>query len=117
MSEKKVQYVPPEARLGDTVFWFPGGTLGEKPQPAVVTEVGRDALAVAAFQPLVDRLVVRDSVRHVDDPRPRLDEVFYAGAWCHRADYFARPEVSDELKAQAGSREAERAVRERGAKA
>jgi hypothetical protein len=113
MSEKHATYRAPEAILGDEVYWFSGGNISEKPQPAKVVEVGRDALTLAIFQPMQERIIVKDSVRHVDDPRPRQDEVFYAGAWIRREDYFERSEVSDQMKASIGSHAAEKTLKEK----
>ncbi len=104
------EFDPPEALLGDTVFWFPGGSVNEPPEVAVVAAVGHDALALSIFSPYVDRMVLKDGVRHVDDPRAKSVELREAGGWCQRDDYFTRPDVPTAKKAAAGSKMAKKAL-------
>lgn len=101
----------PEVLLGETVFWFPGGQVTEPPQVAVVTGVGSDCVGLNVLAPWDDRVRSKEGVRHVDDQRAKSQELFEAGGWCHRSDYFARPDVPDEAKRRAGSKQAAERIR------
>ena len=94
----------PPVQLGDTVFWLPGGDVAERPHAAFVTAVDSDSVALAITGPLIERFMVRDGVRHVDDPRARSDDVQQNGGWCHRDDYLTRPDVPERMKQAAGLR-------------
>jgi hypothetical protein len=87
MSEVRI----PEVRLGDTVFWYDGGSKSSEPRVAFVTAVGfLGTISVAIIEVNAIMLNVRDGVRHVDDPSVRDAELQYSGGWEHREAYFKR---------------------------
>lgn len=109
------EFQAPEVLLGDTVFWFTGGSVHENPHVAVVVGIGLLSISVNVTQPWITGFANKDGVRHVDDKRAKSGEVQENGCWCGREDYFTRPDVSDQMKAQAGSLSARKAIEERAA--
>lgn len=74
---RKPAYEMPKPPLG-LVHWF--HALGSPPVPAIVTAVGRTAVAVALIPPESRVVLPKDAVLHVSDPRARNADPEY-GLW------------------------------------
>ncbi len=84
-----MDYKMPKVILGDSVYWFAGGNPTVEPAAAVVTRIGRDNICVNILSPTSYNFLIRDGVRHVDDPRAPVDQK-EEGGWMHREDHLAR---------------------------
>lgn len=69
--------------IGDIVYWYPDGDTGCAPHPAVVTQVGEQALTLNVMGPDTRAFMVRDSVVHASHPNARRPETRDNGAWAH----------------------------------
>ncbi len=95
-------YDMPKVDQGDTIFWFPGGNCAVEPHVAIVTKVARDNICCHIVDPNSYNFLIRDGVRHCDDPRSRID-LAEAGGWLTRADYRKRKqerEVAQQMQRQ-----------------
>lgn len=86
----KPETIPPPPDLevyaeeGDTVQWFPGADANQPhPLSGVVTKLGLEhTVTVNRFSPDLCDTTPQDGVRHVNDPKARVDGS--AGGWRHR---------------------------------
>lgn len=76
MSERK-------AELGDVVLWYPDGDPDASPHPAVVTQIGDDAVTLNVMGPDFRSFKVQAGVVHLSHPNARRPETCDAGAWKH----------------------------------
>jgi hypothetical protein len=82
-----------DPQVGDVVHWFPGSDRNQEPKAAVVSKAGATALCVNVIDSGTFNFLIRDGVRHVDDPRSRTEEGRKSGAW----DFTPRDKKLDEL--------------------
>jgi hypothetical protein len=89
------EFVMPEVEVGQDVWWYAQGDLGQPPCAAKVTGVGQGSLCLSIFQPASYNLAIRDGVRHVTDPRRRdSPDVLESGLW----DYTDRDKKRVEME-------------------
>jgi hypothetical protein len=81
---EKVFKMPP-AQLGDIVMFFP---MADRPSGtqntghvAIVTAIGIDSLNLNVLAPNNHNLMIRDGVRHMDDPKCQHPELRMQGGW------------------------------------
>lgn len=74
-------YKMPEVEPGMFVYWYPGGEKSRIPHTAIVTALGFDSLCLSIVDQNSHNLLIRDGVRHMDDPRARATEMFENGGW------------------------------------
>lgn len=68
--------------VGDVVHWYPGSDRNQEPHAAVVSRAGEAVtVCVNVIDPGTYNMLIRDGVRHIDDPRSRTDHGKEAGAW------------------------------------
>lgn len=106
--KERETFVMPEARIGDLVHWFPGGDQGQTPHPAFVAESYRDNLTLLVMNGDLHNFLIRDSVRHVSDPKVREDWAFEFGAWDYSPQHLERLALVAkvaELEARLGTQE------------
>lgn len=76
-------WTPPEVMVGDVVHWYPDDAIDQKPFAAVVSAMGMRAVTLSIFNPQSYNLMVRDGVRHRNDPGLRTEDMVEAGVWEH----------------------------------
>jgi hypothetical protein len=74
MSESGL-YRMPAISIGAIVLWYPNGARSVPPLPAIVTRINPRSLGLSIFAPDTHNLMLRDGVRHLDDPEFRKDPV------------------------------------------
>lgn len=84
--------------VGDVVHWFSGSKKDQAPIAAVVTraDLGSSTLNLSLFDQNNQTMLIRDGVRHVDDPRSRTDHARQIGGW----DFTPRDKLLDLLLEQ-----------------
>lgn len=74
----------PEVNVGDLVHWYPDDSLGQKPFAAIVNSVGiRSSVGLSIVHPQSYNLMIRDGVRHRQDPLVKADDLAENGFWEH----------------------------------
>jgi len=94
------QYKMPTARLGECL-WF--HTPGEEAMPATITQVGGRSVMVSIHAPDNRGHLVRDGVRHVNDPELASMPAHDSGCWDYTAyqrDVLALKDRFSELEIQ-----------------
>lgn len=72
----------PYVEVGMSVLWYPDGTP-RNGQPAIVSDLGMDSVCLNIITPSNYNFIIRDGVRHVDDPQARSQDMMDTGAWDH----------------------------------
>ena len=105
-SSSAKEVLPPPASIwrfgfvhvGMPVWWRPNGDRNENPIPATVMEVGERTLALKLIDPTYDKLISRQSVRHVDEPGVSSVSRDESGGWEHTPStvrlYSKMPELA-----------------------
>jgi len=84
----------PEVFLGDLVLWYDGGTKNDTPFAAIVTAGGPGGIvSLWIVGPGAHNGMVRDGVRHVNDPRKVIELDAEHGRWDHTPRYYALQEL------------------------
>ncbi len=90
--------------VGDTVWWWAKGKVSEPPRAAIVTWISSPGvLHLNVFQPIPGNpLIVRENVRHKDDPRHTTPETEHDaqaalqnGVWDYRSCDAKRAYIYD----------------------
>jgi hypothetical protein len=87
--------------IGDIVLWFDHADKSSSPHPAIVTAIGmQNCVCLNIFDPTRFNTVIRDGVRHIDDPDAQREELKSAGGWDFRPKEKAKeaPEAGDEFQ-------------------
>lgn len=79
----KAQWTPPEVQIGDIVWWFPDQADDQRPYAAIVSSVGVRSVALHVVVQNTYNFIVRDGVRHKDDPSVRDHDISENGLWTH----------------------------------
>lgn len=69
--------------VGQDVWWYPHGDLGQKPHAAKVTEVNQHSLRLHVFSKVNKDLIIRDGVVHMSDTRLQSPDLKDQGGWDH----------------------------------
>jgi len=92
------EYAMPAVELGDVVLWH--ADPAEPPVCcAVVTEVGRESVALSLAHKNFFNLEPKDGVRHVGHPDTAIVRTTGEGCWSHTADRLSREARLAELEA------------------
>lgn len=91
-------YKMPEVHLGQTVIWYDGGNIADRPFAAIVVGVGSETVSLAIVPAGSHNLMVRDGVRHVGDPNRRAIKIEDAGAWDHTNEAYERQAAHDMIR-------------------
>ncbi len=85
-------------KVGDVVLWYSGSNKSLDPIAAVVTraESGTSTVNLSLIDENNTSLLIRDGVRHLDDPRSRTEHGRKNGAW----DFTPRDRLLDQLLEQ-----------------
>lgn len=77
-------YKMPPADVGQAVYWYIDGRAQGEPYPALVTRRanrGVDTVGLAVMTPDSRLFMLREGVRHCDDPRLKEAERVESGCW------------------------------------
>lgn len=85
MREGKVWQMP-AVEVGSVVLWYPDGDVGLAPCAAIVTARYPRTVALSICAPNNYNFLLRDSVRHRDDPEKVDEEMTREGVWEHTAE-------------------------------
>ncbi len=77
----KAPYVMPKPRIGDTVLWHDDLESENPPMPAWVTRVSEDCLDLSILEHGVPKPLLKDGVRHINDPDKAKIKRLEAGCW------------------------------------
>ncbi len=80
----KAPYVMPKPRIGDTVLWHDDLESENPPMPAWVTRVSEDCLDLSILEHGVPKPLLKDGVRHINDPDKAKIKRLEAGCWENR---------------------------------
>lgn len=67
--------------MGDLVYWHPHGLVEVPPHCGVVTKVYHQSICINLFDPSSYSMLIRDGVKHVNDPTMRDEERKEMGGW------------------------------------
>lgn len=85
--------------LGDIVLWYDHADKYGEPHPAIVTAIGlNNCICVNIFDPTRFNTVIKDGVRHIDDPDAQREEMKSSGGW----DFRPRDKTSPSESANDG---------------
>jgi hypothetical protein len=73
----------PEVEVGQVVHWFHDQGNDQLPYAAIVSAIGMRSITCNISMPDNYNFMVRDGVRHRDDPAAREGDVKDAGCWTH----------------------------------
>lgn len=75
----------PHAEIGDMVIWYPDGVRAnnneEMAHAAIVTKIGYETLNLNVCSPSSYNFMIRDGVRHLDDPKAVHPDLRSQGGW------------------------------------
>ena len=80
MAESK-SYRMPHVELGQIVWWYPAANKKTQPQPGIVSQVNPQSVCVNLVDPNTYTLLIRDGVKHADDPTIQFEERREMGGW------------------------------------
>lgn len=77
MAKRRLTHVSPPVSPGQIVYYYPNGTLSDKPVVSIVLAVSREVIYLRDME----RLMAHDCVRHISDPKLSSEEIRRDGAW------------------------------------
>jgi hypothetical protein len=97
-------YKMPPITLGAIVLWYPNGVTSVAPLPAVVTRLNFRSVGLSIIAPDTHNFLLRDGVRHIDDPELKRDIVRNAeeGAWEYTEQHQLLEKALNELSRRGG---------------
>lgn len=69
--------------VGQIVWWYPYGDVGQEPHAGVVTKINPHTIDITTWSPGNKDGKIRGGVRHMTDPSKASDEVKQMGSWEH----------------------------------
>jgi hypothetical protein len=86
MSAEKKTWMQPPVGIGDVVLWLPDGDADLTPCAAIVTAKFPRSVDLAVIGPNQYNFLVRQGVRHCDDPEKNQEETMKEGLWAYTPD-------------------------------
>jgi hypothetical protein len=83
--QQQQRFTMPHVEIGDMVIWYPDGVRAnnseEMAHAAIVTKIGYDSLNLNVCSPSSYNFMIRDGVRHLDDPKAVHPDLRSQGGW------------------------------------
>jgi hypothetical protein len=88
----------PEIKIGTLVLFYVGADRTQVPAAAMVTGIGQRNVILSVFQPNTYNLLIRDGVRHMNDPDLNHNaDIREMGGWDYTDDYKLLLELKEKV--------------------